>query len=413
MHITDLEAYTVAIPFTAPIRSAFGVSYPARIRTCIRVHTDAGIVGLGETGPSALRTVNRDALLPHFEQMVKPAIMGLNPFEHETIRRRLRYSPQSIAVEIACWDIMAQAAGLPLYKLLGGGATVPRVPLSAYCFYRLPAQAGSGAVTPENMVAHCQRLQQTYGFTTLKLKLGAHHPFVDVPVLHQLRAAVGPDIELRIDPNGSWSLPTALRMVKKLEGVDLQYIEEPVRAPGPGDSTTALTELRRLRSITATPIAADHTYRLDLLTAVIRADTADVTLADVFGCGGIARTMQFCRMAAAFGLGLALHSGAELCIGQVAKLHIHAALHESIRYAGDAIYPEYVDGVLQGGPLPIVEGHMAVPQTPGLGVQLDPDRLARWELTAERQHELDQFWQDCKARIGIDYATEDDLVRHD
>ena len=413
MRITDVESFTVAVPFKAPLISAFGISYPARLRTFIRVHTDAGLVGLGETGPSAVHYVNRDALLRRVEQTVKPVIVGENPFEYEFIRRKLFYSADSIAVELACWDIMAQAAGVPLYKLLGSRETCERVPVSAYCFFRLPAQDETGAVTLENHTEHCLSLQRDYGFTTLKLKLGAHHPFDDVPVIRQLREAVGEAAELRIDPNGSWSLPTALRMVKKLEPVDLQFIEEPVRAPGPGDSTTAIAQMRRLRAATATPIAADHCYRLDLLAQIIRDDAADVVLADVFGCGGIARTVQYCRTAAAFGLGIALHSGAELDIGQIAKVHIQAALFDQIGYAGDAIYPEYVDGVLVGGKLTIADGHMAVPQRPGFGVYLDDAKLAQWELTAERHRELDAFWDDCKARIGVTYPGEDLLVRHD
>jgi glucarate dehydratase len=102
---------------------------------------------------------------------------------------------------------------------------------------------------------------------------------------------------------------------------------------------------------------------MDLLTQIIRDDAADVVLADLYGCGGIADTMLFCRTASAFGLGVALHSGAESDIGQVAKLHIHAALHQDMQYAADAIYPEYVDSVLTGGRLTISDGHMAVPNS--------------------------------------------------
>src|SRR5690606_15331381 len=139
----------------------------------------------------------------------------------------------------------------------------------------------------------------------------------------------------------------------------------------PGDATTAPALLRRLRGSTQTPIAADHCYRLDLLTQIIRDDCADVVLADLFGCGGIAATVRFAQTASAFGLGVCLHSGPELDIGQIAKVHIQAALPEAIRFAGDAMLPEYADGVLAQGKLTIRDGQMAVPQTPGLGVTLD------------------------------------------
>ena len=107
-----------------------------------------------------------------------------------------------------------------------------------------------------------------------------------------------------------------------------------------------------------------------------------------------------------------MHSGTELGVGQAAKVHIAAALSEEMQYAGDAIYPEYVDDVLLGGKLVIQDGAMAVPQDPGLGVQLDPTRLQKWELTAERHRELDTFWEQTKRSIGVDYPNADLLMRH-
>jgi glucarate dehydratase len=163
--------------------------------------------------------------------------------------------------------------------------------------------------------------------------------------------------------------------------------------------------------VSQTPIAADHCYRLDLLTQIVRDDAADVVLADVFGCGGIASTVDYVRIASAFDLGVALHSGTELCVGQAAKLHIHAALRQHIAYDGDAIYPEYVDGVLVGGKLKIAQGMMQVPQGPGLGVELDEAKLAQWELTAERHQALDAFWDETKAAVGVGISSANALVR--
>lgn len=412
MRITGLESFTVAIPFRAPILSAFGVSYPARVRTFIRLHTDAGLTGIGETGPSATDYFDREVLLTRFEKGVKPHIIGESPYDHQWLRRKLHYSPESIAVEIACWDLIAKANGVPLYRLLGGDRECEHVGVAGYCFFRAASPDGSGAVTLDSFVDHCQDIRAAYGYKTLKVKLGAHHPHDEIRVVHALRAAIGEDVELRIDPNGSWSLPTALRVLKRLEGVDLQYVEEPIRTQGPADGTTATAGLRRLRGVSQTPIAADHCYRLDLLTQIVRDDAADVVLADVFGCGGIANTVDYVRVAGAFDLGVALHSGTELCVGQAAKLHIHAALRQQVAYDGDAIYPEYVDGVLIGGKLKIEDGAMCVPQAPGLGVELDESKLAQWELTVDRHRQLDAFWEATKATLGVGVSTADALVRH-
>lgn len=412
MKITKLEAYTVALPFRAPLISAFGISYPARIRTFIRLHTDVGLVGLGETGSSALHRVERTHMLTYFEKVATPAVVGASPYDHQMLLRKLGWHPYSLAIELACWDLMARAADVPLYRFLGADAACERVPLAGYCFFRAPDADGQHAVTLDSFVAHCVALRERYGFDVLKLKLGGHHPYDEVPLVQQLRATVGPKVGLRIDPNGSWSLPTALRVLKRLEPTDLEYIEEPVRLLGPADGTTPTNALRRLRNISQTPIAADHAYRADLLAQIIREDAADVVLADLYGSGGIARTLAFARTATMFGLGVALHSGTETDIGQVAKLHIQAALGASMRYASDAIYPEYTASVLSGGPLKIADGHMAVPPGVGFGVTLDDDALARYELTAERHQGFDAFWQHTQAQQGIGAPSEDMLTRH-
>lgn len=299
--------------------------------------------------------------------------------------------PESIAIEIACWDIIAQKSEVPLYRLLGGQGERKSVPIAGYCFFRGPDQNGNGAVTPDNFVQHCLDIQSEGDFSVLKLKFGANRPEIEVELAGKLREAIGNQIGLRADPNGSWSLPTALRMLKRLELLDLEYIEEPIRVQGPADSTTATNILKRLRNISKTPIAADHCYRIDLLTQIVRDDAADLILADVFGSGGIEATVNFCRIAAAFGLDVVMHSGTELCVGQVVKLHIQAALSDLVAHASDAIYPEYVDGVLEGGKLGIREGMMDVPQNLGLGIRLDDEKLAKWELTAEYHRQLDIF----------------------
>ncbi len=186
-------------------------------------------------------------------------------------------------------------------------------------------------------------------------------------MVERVRATLGPRVGLRVDPNGSWSLSTALRALRRLEPLDLEYVEEPVRAQGTGDATVSTDSLRRLRAATTTPIAADHCYRPDLLALVIRAEAADVALADLFGAGGLTEARHYARMAASFGLGVALHSGTELGVGQMAKAHLQASLPDEVRFAGDAIYPEYVDDVLVGGALAIERGRAEAAADAGAG----------------------------------------------
>ena len=412
MRITDVTAFEVAIPFHAPILSSFGVSYPARIRTFIRVHTDVGLVGVGEAGPSATHPYALGSMPRRFETTVKQAVVGASPADHRWLARKLYHGPEATAIELACWDLLAQAAGVPLYRLLAGHGEVASVPVAGYAFFRLANQAGAGAVDLDGMVEHCRTLVEREGFSVVKIKLGVHPPDVEIDVVERMRAALGPRVGLRVDPNGSWSVPTALRALRRLEPLDLEYVEEPTRAHGTGDATVAPDGLRRLRSATTVPIAADHCYRPDLLALVLRADAADVVLADLFGAGGLTEARHYARMAASFGVGVALHSGTELGVGQMTKAHLQASLPDEVRFAGDAIYPEYVDDVLAGGKLDLSGGALRLPTAPGLGVALDDDRLARWALTPERKRDLDAYWADLKAQIGVDVPSADLLMRH-
>lgn len=419
MKITGLETFSVAIPFIAPIFSAYGASYPARLRTFIRVQTDVGLVGIGEAGVSATHAIKHGEQAQIFEQIVKPQIVGTDPFDYLAIMKKLRYIPESLAIEVACWDLMGKATGLPVYRLLGGSGHRESVPMAAYFFFRGPDRDGNHAVDLENCVAHVKWLIATYGFRTVKMKLGVYEPLLEAEAVERVRAAIGPHINLRIDPNGCWSLPTAKRMMKRLDGCDLEYVEEPIkyvparRAISTQEGVPSLDTLglAALRRATATPIAADGVYRIDLLWQVARDQAADVVLGDIQGSWGIKGMYDFYTVAEVLNLAGGVHSGTELGVLQAAKVHVVAARPE-LTHAGDAIYHEYAGDVLVGGMLKYRDGEMLVPQEPGLGIELDEAKLAQYESTEAKHKEYDEFWAHVKRQFQIPPAGPDLLVRH-
>jgi glucarate dehydratase len=418
MRITRLEAFGVAIPFVAPIFSAYGVSYPARLRTFIRLHTDEGLTGVGEAGVPATNVVPHGEQLRVFREEVAAAVIGENPFDYRRLMLKLRYSAEAIAIELACWDLMGKAAGQPVYRLLGGHGRRESVPTAGYFFFRGAGRQGQAPVTLDNAAAHARSLVDQYGFGTVKMKLGVYEPLQEAEAVAQVRAELGPHIKLRIDPNGCWSLPTAKRMLKRLEAVDLEYVEEPLKyVPAPVPVTTQAgvpsldtQGLAALRRSTQTPIAADGAYRIDLLWQIAREQAADLVLGDIQGCNGIRGLYDFYTVARVLNLSGSLHSGTELGVQQAAKLHVAAALPE-LTFAQDAIYHEYEDDVLVGGKLEYSGGEMLVPQGPGLGVELDDARLARYELTEEVHRQWDARYREIKAEYRIPPAGADLLVR--
>lgn len=417
MKIVGTEAWNVAVPFQNAIESAYGISYPARIRTIIRLTTDEGLTGIGESGPSAVHSIDRDALAPRFLREVAPKVEGRDPFLMEQIRADLGWSADAVAVEMACHDIIGKATGLPVAELLTGTRPSRRIPVAAYAFFRLPDADGLGAVTPDNFVSSVRKQVDEGGFETIKLKLGVHSPDIEVELTRAVREEF-PKSDIRIDPNGAWSLATAVRALHRLRDLDLEFAEDPIKDSPLGISQEILTGrtidvdgLSSLRQRSTVPICADNCYRLDLLRSVIRSKSADVVLADVFGCGGLRATVRWYEAAELFHLGLGMHSGTELGIGQAAKLHVVAAMDGRVDHATDAIYPEYVDDVLAGGKIPIVDGHMELPNGPGLGVELDDARLERWELTEQRHRELDERWEQLKVERGVRNRSSSLLVR--
>jgi len=152
-------------------------------------------------------------------------------------------------------------------------------------------------------------------------------------------------------------------------------------------------------------------YRIDLLWQVARDQSADVALADIQGSWGIKGMSDFYTVAEVLNIAGGVHSGTELGVLQAAKVHVVAA-HPEVIHAGDAMYYEYVDDVLVGGKLECRDGEMRVPQDPGLGIALDEQKLAQYELTQAKHKEYDEFWAHIKRQFKIPPAGPDLLVRH-
>ena len=285
----------------------------------IRLHTDEGLVGLGECGPHPLlRFTGRGAM----QEEIAPLVVGADPHDHARLTARIGRRTEAAAVEIACWDLLGKQAGLPVSRLLGAPRLLSAIPHSAYVFFRAPNREGQGAVTAENYVPFWTEVMRRHGFRTLKCKLGGFAPELEMECVERLRAAVGPEVKIRIDPNGAWSLPTALRVLGRLAPLNLEYVEEPVRYNASAGIDTAA--LRRLRGSGTTPICADGCSDPMRLRQVVLDQAADVAMADLFGCGGIRGTRDWFMAADLFRIATTLHSRPEIGVGQAARLHVAA-----------------------------------------------------------------------------------------
>lgn len=373
MKIVDLKTRTVAIPMTCQLRHSTGVHPGYLMRTVLELITDEGIVGLGEVGGGDQRA----ALMK-----LKPRIVGLDPFHLETIKLKVLRSIYYLsnarlygAIEMACLDIQGKALNRPMSDLLGGSMR-DRIDMIAYLFWRYDRPEGGDDTCAKDMANWCEQLHETLGVKSMKLKAGVMEPREEARVLELCRERLGPEFGLRIDPNGVWSVPTATRIGKRLEPLDLEYFEDP---------SWGLEGNAAIRKAVRIPIATNmYPNKFDDLGPAIRMGAVDIVLTDLHYWEGPKGVKDLCAICNTFGLGVAMHSGAEFGIELAAMLHTASTIPQ-MSVAGDAHYHYLTDDIIKGGLMKYEDGAIKVPTGPGLGVELDEDKMKKYEKYYEEQ----------------------------
>ncbi|MDQ0785101.1 glucarate dehydratase family protein [Streptomyces sp. B3I8] len=386
LRITRVDITPVAFKDPA-LLNAVGVHEPYALRAVIEMHTDQGLTGLGETYADEghlrrLRTA-ADALvgmdvhdLGPMRRRVAEVLGGDSGSDGHGLTGMITTSSTVDRVfspfEVACLDIRGHATGRPVSDLLGG-AVRDRVPFSAYLFYKWAGHPGQepddwgAALDPEGIVAQARRMVTEYGFTAIKLKGGVFPPEQEVAAVLALREAF-PGLPLRLDPNAAWTVETSLKVARDLDGV-LEYLEDPT----PGQEGMA-----RVAREASMPLATNMcVVAFDELPSAVRSDAVRVVLSDHHYWGGLHRSKLLAGICDTFGMGLSMHSNSHLGISLAAMTHL-AATTENLTYACDTHWPwkDPAEDVIAPGALGFRDGSVAVPRTPGLGVELDRDALA-------------------------------------
>jgi glucarate dehydratase len=381
MKITDIKATAVTVPLEAPLRHSNGVQWGRFVRTIVEVETDEGITGLGEMGGGG-----ESATLAF--QGLKSYLVGHDPFDLEKLRFAITNPTASLynnrtqlhaAIEFACLDIIGKKLGVPVYQLLGGKIR-DEVEFASYLFFRYPNEkTGRYEVrTPEQLIEHAQDLQRRYGFTTHKLKGGVFPPQYELECYLALADAF-PQDRLRYDPNSILSVEQAIHFGHAIEKLNNDYFEDP---------TWGLNGVRRVREMVRIPTATNTiVINFEQLASNILNPAVDVILLDTTFWGGIRPCVKAAGVCETFQLGSAVHSSGELGIQLATMLHLGAVL-PNLAFAADAHYHHLTDDIIQGGKMEYRGGKIAVSERPGLGVELDRDKLAQY---AELYKELGTY----------------------
>ena len=364
MKISKIEIMAADVPFKGHQENVGEIAL-GKWKTCrfviVKVHTDEGIVGHGESAPFArLSQLGQKPIADILVDYLAPAVIGKDPFDVEAIwkamDRATPYASQAKgAIDMALYDIMGKKTGLPAGHFLGG--IVHR---------EIPLQAIVTLDTPENMKEACLSWIDK-GFGTIRIKLGQGDLKKDMRLVHEVRNAVGNDIKIRVDPNQAYSVKEALRMIPVLEEHNIEIYEQPVA----WHDLDGLARVNASTWITVMPHEA-----MSGMEDVKR--LLDYRAVSLFGLktdrpGGLTKARITRDLAGLYNIPCVVMSSVELSISTFASMQFAATLRE-LPFACEASGVYEIEDIADSADR-IVGGKFIVPDGPGFGVEPDEEKL--------------------------------------
>jgi muconate cycloisomerase len=373
MKITRIETIPVRVPIKPQlaIRSGRGGAHLVSPFLLVKIHTDAGIVGVGEASCTPRWSGEDQVTASHFiNTCFAPLLMGEAVDDVQRLNAKFAAAVAGnfftkAAVEMALWDIAGKAQGKPIWEMLGGRHRKS-----------VPTKWSVSGVEPEK-AAEIAQWAIDQGFSGMKVKVGID-PTGDLARVRAVRDAVGPEVKLGVDANGGWPTPqVAIETINHLcDECEIYFAEQPLP---PGDHG-ALAEVRRNVPV---PIIADESiYTLDDAKMLVRAEAADVFSIYVGKAGGIGPAREIARFAQSVGVKCTVGSNLELGVGSAAMIHLALstpAIDADI-YPCDIIGPMFYQDDVLVEPLPISGGFARLHGLPGLGVELDDEKVEKYRV---------------------------------
>ena len=364
MKIDRLETIHLCFEYDEGFTYAGGTC-SARVTTLVLVHTDTGAVGIGSgySHPGLMELV--------LQHQLAPFLQGEDPTQVETLWEKMYritrwYGRKGAAMtavgalDTALWDLRGQAAGQPVWRLLGGQQSTCPAYASALLWNDVDALAAEAARHIEN------------GFRRVKMRLGRSSEY-DVAAVQAVRQAIGPDNDMLVDGSMRYNNQTAREMAAQLETHSAFWFEEPFEP----ENLEAFTSLRQDVRV---PLAAgENEFGLQGFKELIRNQAVDIVQPDASRCGGITETKRVADAAQAAGLRVATHSWSD-ALAIVANAHVISNAPNGITVEVDQTCNPLVEQLLNE-PLDITDGQLALSEAPGLGVSLHQAVIESHRLT--------------------------------
>jgi L-alanine-DL-glutamate epimerase-like enolase superfamily enzyme len=342
----------------------------------VRVSTDAGITGIGEASGRYW-----PVLKPFIEDVLGPLVMGKDPRHtsqrwEEMFFGTSRLGPMGMqttgigAIDIACWDIFGKSIGMPLYEVLGGAA---RTRVQLYW------SAGLGwQLEPREMVAKVEQGLKE-GFQAFKIRMDWNanrqdrNPTKDYEMFKLCREFLPPDIPLSFDANNGYAVGTAIAQGKRFEQLGIAHFEEPL----PQYDYLGLRQVAEALSVPVSSGEQEHT--LWQFRDLIQIADPDILQPDIVMAGGISELRKIYTLAETFNKPVMPHCPSA-GVSSAASLHVYATVTNAVRpheYSREFSGPrEEVESLFEE-PLIPEDGHITLPDRPGLGLEINTKALAR------------------------------------
>jgi glucarate dehydratase len=362
MKISRMTVTRVASPDFALLNST--AVHPTHFeRAIVEMETADGFRGAGEVPGSVY-----EALIA-----ARPFVLGHDPLEIEYFRQTIRSVAAFGAIEVACLDIIGKVINRRVVDLIGGPFR-EAAPYSAYIFYVMPTSDGPSYVKPEDILRQYREFRNKYGFKAVKFKGGVFPPDQEIEALRLIRAEFS-DAPLRIDPNQAWSVETSVRVAKALEPLEMEYLEDP---------TEGLDGMAAVRKQVRQKLATNMVVtQMGHIAPAFQKGSIDIVLLDNHYMGGLHNCRYWAAICQALGWGCSGHSNNHLGISMAAMTHMNCAIAHAT-YHADTHYPWTTLDVIKGPMLTFQDGKMPLPEGPGLGVEIDPDKLAQLAANVDR-----------------------------
>lgn len=359
MKITKIEVKKLSIPLVKPYK--LSKLYGTLLNTepvMVKVHTDEGLVGYGETDPMPLFTgESPETVYVVISEALAPALIGKNPLNIAKVHEVMDGITKDMhlakaALDMACYDILGKYAGLPTCEMLGGKLRD-----------ELPIMGSIGGGTPEKNAREALGMIDK-GYQSIMVKVGGADVQMDIDRTHAIREAVGTGYPLIADANQGWDVRRALRYIKGVESCGLELFEQPIAA-------WDVDGLVKIKEKTDMSLSADESVMsLENAKILIKEKAVDVFSVKVSKNGGIYRTKEIINLAEYFGIDCLFNSMIEEGITQAASLALGASTKNLYEYGHAYFSPTRLEVDITDFSENIKDGHIHVSAENGLGIEV-------------------------------------------